>query len=80
MNIYHVARKPELYPEGDTFSDFVVVAESEEVARNTSPNISNGFEFLSEWPYPPHELIVTLLGIATPGQPGRIVCSSFHAG
>lgn len=89
MNIYHVERSGVAgYNE---YSDFVIVCQDAETARNTHPD---GMYFYSEgcwrdmeeneskycsddW-VNPDNVSVTLLGIAH-GEEKRIVCSSFHA-
>jgi hypothetical protein len=85
LNIYHVSRTDGT--DYDEYSDFVVVAKSEEVAANTHP--SDGEVWPKEkqkyrgcswdwWTRKPVK--VTLLGRAAKGVEAGIICSSFHAG
>ena len=89
MNIYHVNR---LAGTGyEEYSDFVVVAASEDEARRTCPNQYCEIkdtdhprsidEYCDSWPVSFNEVEVTLIGVAIEKeQEKRIVCASYHAG
>jgi hypothetical protein len=73
MNIYRLSQT--VNNDYDTYDSAVVVAESEEAARETKP------------PYPdyswaqPADITVELIGIALPSYTeGTIICASFNAG
>ena len=66
----------------DTFSAMVVVAPSEEIARNIHPrNYPEAWEdTFSEWASSPANVIVALIGKAKSNIPSGIILASFHAG
>jgi hypothetical protein len=77
MNIYLLSQTDN---DGyDTYSDCVVAAESEELARLISPSGSFGGTFQS-WADAPENVIVTLLGVAADGRPAGEILASYHAG
>ena len=65
----------------DTYDSAVVVAESEEEARNTLPAdwIQWG-ESYSPWVSSPDKVSVELVGTAAKGSEKGVVCASFNAG
>jgi len=84
MKLYHVSQTEN--NDYDTYSDFVVCAESEEEARNTHPSqykqnpwANDGFSY-STWCRSPEQARVIYLGEAAPDVEKGIICSSFHAG
>jgi hypothetical protein len=85
LNIYHVEQ--DLYNGYDTYSDFVIICETEEEARNTSPDGYELKETKSENRYgcwvskeEVDKVKVTLIGRTTEDAIKGIVCNSFHAG
>lgn len=86
--LWHVhAQGPEFkYLDYDTYSDFVVVAKSEEDARNTHPHDNESWDspYDTTWikSTDKHLLTVTCLGLCTNEtlKQGHVVCASFHAG
>ena len=91
MKIFHVSAKNNSrfnYLGYDTYSDFVVVCETEEEARNIHPETEwdelwepdeayAGWIKRSDIPF----LSVVEIGTAVPGiASGTIICSSYHAG
>jgi len=76
----------------DTYSDAVVIAESEEEAKRMHPagkqNIDSEGYFIDElgrinygtWAYNISEVKVVYIGEAKEGSNKGIVCASFHAG
>jgi hypothetical protein len=87
MNIYHIERT-DGSADYDEFSDFVIVAESEEYARNINPEsiwrgtletIDTTKRFSSWVQY--DDTKATLLGEAEERYIApEIICASFHAG
>lgn len=86
MSIYHVYKSE--VTGYDTYSDFVVVANTEEEAKNTYPgNYSNKALTLEEaddeytWPIDSKYVTTELIGVANDTYKEiTIICSSFHAG
>ncbi len=80
MNIYHVICNDDL--GYDSYSSFVVVAETEVEARYTHP--SGKWPDYQNYSWIPmndiNELTVVLLGAAAPGVGAGVVVASFHAG
>jgi hypothetical protein len=89
MKLYHLSQSIE---RGyDTYSDMVVCAESEEVARNIHPAYSwvrneeerkacwNG-SYGSGWARRPDQVTAVYLGEADDSVEEGIICVSFHAG
>ncbi len=69
--------------EYDTYSDFVVCAESEEEARNTHParwRDNPWTERADVWCQSPDQAEVKYLGEAADDLEKGIICASFHAG
>ena len=58
----------------DTYDSFLVVAASQEEARNTHPGNA------SAWASSPDKVEVRYMGEAAPGMKAGIVCASFNAG
>lgn len=82
MNLYHV--KQTINNDYDTYSDFVIAANTEEEARNTHPSGNQACwdgTYAGSWVSirDRHQLVVTHIGKARPGITG-IICRSFHAG
>ncbi len=83
MNIYKV--KQDWYYDYDTYDSFVVVAETEQAAREVHPNNKEW------WKQEPHKygywiayndihrLTVTLIGKASDGIEAGVVVASFNA-
>lgn len=65
----------------DTYDSCVVAAETEEEAKNTTPD---GFPFYSryggDWASKPKNVRCEYLGEARPGHPAGVICASFNAG
>ena len=86
VSVYGVPGNPFKYLRYDTYSDFVVVAATDEEARNYHPTgHSNRRVYSDEWVKPEDIplLNVTLLGtVADPEKhpAGTVICASFHAG
>lgn len=79
----------------DTFDSAVVIAESEDAARDIHPseftanysvavNAENDYERwdyqYASWASHPDHVVVELIGEATPGIDRVVVCASFNAG
>lgn len=68
----------------DSYSDFVVVARSEEDARNIHPGGCDDWTRKGVWAKKEHigHLKVTCIGLCTNPEfvEGQIICASFHAG
>jgi len=66
----------------DTYDSAVVIAKSEDAARNIHPG--NGKPLSADtwgtWTTDPTKVRVELIGLAKPGSEQRVVCSSFNAG
>lgn len=86
MNIYHVYQNE--VRGYDTYSDFVIVANSEEEAKNIYPS-QYGNEVMTlekaddaySWPQDAKYITAKLIGIANDSYVKiEIICSSFHAG
>lgn len=77
MNIYKVERTDNV--DYDEYDSFVVVAENDQIARNTHPEGPRNGRRHQTWPVDPEDLIVTLIGQVTSGIDG-VVCASFNAG
>jgi hypothetical protein len=84
MKLFHVSQDKN--NDYDTYSDFVICCESEEIARNANP--SNGepmtekewkYKF-SSWCHSIKYVSVVYLGEADLNVKEGIVCSSYHAG
>jgi len=85
LYIYSVSLPPSISLGYDTYSAFVVVAESEEEARMTHPGSGKaiGYEKYSSWVKLSQigELTVKRVGVADLKYKKRtVLCSSFHAG
>jgi hypothetical protein len=80
MKLYHVSQSEN--DEYDTYSDFVVCAESEEEARNTHPDQwkDNAWSTSDVWCKSPDQVEVVYIGEAATGIDKGIICASFHAG
>jgi len=73
MNIYRLSQT--VNNDYDTYDSAVVVAESEEAARETKPPYA-----ADSWAQPA-DITVELIGIALPSYTeGTIICASFNAG
>lgn len=86
MKIFKVSQKA--HTGYDTYSDFVVAAPDEEVARSTNPANGSLINWDSEeeveevswrWASTKSDITVQHIGEALPGVEG-ILCASFHAG
>lgn len=80
MNIYKVERTDSA--GYDEYESFVIVAETESVARYTHPtgcDIEDAGRSANSWPVVPEDLIVTLVG-RTVGDVRGVICASFNAG
>ena len=81
MKLYHVSQRENIHH--DSYSDFVVCAESEEEARHTHPNTRSTDPWGNRdntWCRTPEDVTVKYLGEASDTLEKGIVCSSFHAG
>ena len=63
----------------DTFDSAVVVAETEDDAKNTHPYGRPLYDPCDTWPSSPVYITVEYLG-ETELEVGRVVCASFNAG
>ena len=93
LNIYLVSQtKCKGY---DVYDSFVIVAESEDDARDTHPETcskidwvakthgddkNNGWNIGGEWPDNREDVHVRLIGVAGPFVGPGILCASFNAG
>jgi hypothetical protein len=80
MNLYLLTGTARGY---DTFDSCVVIAESEEVAKNVFPNgQEDGWKYSrGQWAESPADVDCVLLGKAVKGLPsGQVICASFNAG
>lgn len=92
LYIWHVTTegvpgRPFKYLDYDTYSDFVVVARTEDEARNSHPSgIGPHWDYYGHggWikPDDKHLLKVTCVGLCTDYsyKTGDVICASFHAG
>jgi hypothetical protein len=70
----------------DTYSDFVICCENEEMARNASPQNGEPLtekewkKTYSSWCSSIDQVTVEYLGKAKEGLEKGIICSSYHAG
>jgi hypothetical protein len=85
LNIYHVSQNTN--NNYDTYSDFVVICEDEETARNTYPTgeLIDWNAYLNNyrrsfWAPTKEDVVVRLIGEALPDSECGVVCASFHAG
>ena len=85
MNLYHISQSS---ANGyATYSDAVVAAESEDIAKTIHPRNYEwkGLEYIpfSEddhgWPNDPSLVTARLIGVAGEGTPRSVICASFHA-
>lgn len=85
--LFHVQLPPNNKLSYDSFSEFIVAAESADDARNTYPNECYAVD--EEWPIDPgvwvtkeeaHTLIVRLIGVADEAVEPGIVLSVFCPG
>lgn len=80
LNIYLISQ--DINSEYDTYSDAVVVAYSEDAARQTHPS-GRGWPSRrsshNEW-CEPKDVKVELIGVAAAGVDEGVICSSYHAG
>ena len=74
MNLYLISQT--INDEYDTYDSAVVVAPSEDDARNMTPGGGSGYG--DAWTTPEH-VTVQFIGVAADGIAG-VVCSSFNAG
>lgn len=80
MKIYLLKQKVNNYY--DTFSDCVVIAESEQDAITIHPkgSVFQENKISSDWAYQYKDIKVTDIGIAHDDQKRGVICASFHAG
>lgn len=81
MNIYKVERTDSV--DYDEYDSFVIIAETESVARYTHPagyDIEDAARGSNSWPVLPEDIIVTLIGRSAGGIPAGVICVSFNAG
>jgi hypothetical protein len=80
MKLYHVSQSEN--DDYDTYSDFVVCAESEDEALHTHPAQwrDNAWKTSDVWCKSPEQVEVVYLGEADPSLEKGIICASFHAG
>jgi hypothetical protein len=74
MNIYLITQYENT--GYNTYSNAVVIAESEEAARLTHP--SGGDEWIEESWADPEDIEVELVGEALDGAQAGVICASFH--
>lgn len=80
LNIYKVERTDSA--GYDEYDSFVIIAETESVARYTHPNgcdIEDTGSSENTWPVMPEDLMVALVG-HTIGDIRGVICASFNAG
>ena len=78
MNIYKISQ--EANTGYDTYDSAIVAAETEEDARNISPD---GGDWKIRWGYWcqfPHQVEVELIGTAKDGTEAGVILASFNAG
>lgn len=82
MNIYKIARNDTW--DYDDYDSAVVVAATEDDARNIHPNGSGNIHDRSfghrSWVSDPLQVAVTLIGVAVDGIEPGVVVASFNAG
>jgi hypothetical protein len=81
MKIYYLSQ--DSVTGYDTYSDCVVIAESESDAKTISPTgheMDGSNEYYLEWPKSVDEIECEEIGTANENQKRGVVCSSFHAG
>ena len=78
LKLYHISQN--VNNGWDTYSDCVICAESEEEARNTTPNSRGWDDAYNTWCRSPYQVKVVYLGDAAPGIAKGFICTSFHAG
>ena len=88
MNIYHVSTDKNL--GYDSYSEFVIVCKTKEIARNSHPMNGEYKWWTNERYVGKHDswvmeedvpsLEVENVGVAKKGAEGGILCASFHAG
>ena len=81
FNIYKVERADDV--GYDEYDSFVIIAETESVARYTHPNgrdIEDASWYENSWPVTPEDLIVTLIGRVDGNDTAGVICASFNAG
>lgn len=78
MNIYKLERPDRCKYDGH--DSVVVVAETEDEARQIQPNGEFTFvKYFSTW-VPPEKVIVTLIGTAIGFTTKQVICASFNVG
>ena len=80
MNLYLISQ--DVNSNYDSYDAMVVCAESEEDARNITPEDDNSFpsHMWSSWCYSPDQVSVEYLGVAEEKITMEIILSSFNAG
>lgn len=81
MKLYHISQN--VNTGYDTYSDAVVSAESEEVARGIHPSeyAKSLEDWGSDWACDPKDVDVEYIGEAAPNITTRgVICASYHAG
>lgn len=81
MNIYKVERTDNV--DYDEYDSFVIIAETESVARYTHPNgcdIEDAGLSGNSWPVMPEDLMVTFVGRVDGNTIVGVICASFNAG
>ena len=80
MNLYLISQEEN--NDYDTYDAMIVCADSEEKARNITPEDDNSFPSLlwSSWCYLPEQVSVEYLGIADAKITREIILSSYNAG
>lgn len=77
MKLYYVSQKEN--NDYDTFDSMVVAAESEEAARNTTPDGHPFTANYGSWASSPDNVTVELIAEDT-NQDAGVICASFNAG
>jgi hypothetical protein len=79
MNLYLIQQS--VIRGYDTYSEAVICAENEEIARNTHPegHVLGSQQDWFTWPSNAADVQVHLLGVAAPDVSAGVICASFHA-
>lgn len=82
MNIYKISQQ--VNNDYDTYDSAVVIAVSEDVAREMQPTDGSPYDptekyWCSSWAKP-HDVTVEFLGLTLPGAKAGVVVASFNAG
>jgi hypothetical protein len=79
MKIYRLTQSENI--GYDTYDTIIVVASTEEKAKQITPNSDSGFsDVWGSWASSPDKVTAELIGTTTLFKAGTILCASFNAG